>query len=42
MFYAVDTFRSDVSMAANQVAAQKIIAISFEGFIEGLEYESGL
>ncbi|MNR21585.1 hypothetical protein D3C85_1384950 [compost metagenome] len=42
MFYAVDTFRSDVSMAANQVAAQKIIATSFEGFIEGLEYESGL
>ncbi|MBK5517991.1 SMI1/KNR4 family protein [Pseudomonas sp. TH10] len=42
MFYAVDTFRSDVSMAANQVAAQKIVAASFEGFIEGLEYDSGL
>jgi cell wall assembly regulator SMI1 len=42
MFYAVDTFRADVSMATNQVAAQKIIAISFEKFIEGLYSESGL
>ncbi|MEE5154843.1 SMI1/KNR4 family protein [Pseudomonas alliivorans] len=42
IFYAIDTFRPDVSMAANQVAAQKIIAKTFEEFIDGLEYESGL
>jgi hypothetical protein len=40
MFYAVDTFREDVSMAANQIAAQRLIAKSFEEFIESLEEES--
>lgn len=41
IFYAIDTFRDDVSMTANQIAAQKMIAKSFDQFIAELEDESG-
>lgn len=39
VFYAVDTFREDVSMAANQIAAQRMVAKSFDQFIAELEEE---
>lgn len=41
VFYAVDSFREDMSMVANQVAVQKMIAQSFEKFIDALEEEPG-
>lgn len=41
MFYAVDTFRNDVSMAANQIAAQKMIAKSFDRLLEELKEDQG-
>lgn len=37
VFYAVDTFREEVSMAANQIAAQRMVAKSFDQFIIELE-----
>jgi hypothetical protein len=40
VFYAVDTFREDVSMAANQIAAQRMVAKSFDQFITELEEET--
>ncbi|WP_268796879.1 SMI1/KNR4 family protein [Pseudomonas huanghezhanensis] len=39
VFYAVDTFREEVSMAANQIAAQRMVAKSFDQFITELEEE---
>lgn len=41
VFYAVDSFREDMSMVANQVAVQKMIAQSFEKFIDTLEEDPG-
>jgi len=37
VFYAVDSFREEMSMVANQIAVQKVIARTFEGFIDELE-----
>ncbi|TDV58577.1 SMI1/KNR4 family protein [Pseudomonas sp. LP_7_YM] len=41
IFYAVDSFREEMSMVANQIAVQRMIAQSFENFVAGLEEGAG-
>lgn len=41
LFYAVDSFRPELSMLANQIAVQRMIATSFEQFVAELEEDAG-
>lgn len=41
LFYAVDSFQPELSMLANQIAVQRMLAKSFEQFVAELEEEAG-